>query len=140
MKPLKRVLNETIAQSDVLKAGRAQRAFKHWPAIVGDVLAKKSSPDRYSKGVLWVAVSGSAWAQELRMQREHILARLREVSGEPDLFRDIRFGIRMITETTHAAIEVEEPGIDAYKESIRSLSIREIAERRLKKLRNEEAD
>jgi predicted nucleic acid-binding Zn ribbon protein len=138
MKPLKRVLGEAIVQDEILKAGRAQRVFRKWPEIVGELLAQKSTPERYHRGVVWVAVSGSSWAQELRMQRGIILKRLRELSGEPELFTSIRFGVRSFDVQTHALVEIEESGRNHLRKELETLTIREIAERRLKKMRNED--
>lgn len=113
---------------------RAHAVLRHWDEIVGEQLALKSRPDRYGKGTVWVAVTGSAWAQELRLRKETILSRLRERSGDANLFTDIRFGVRPIEprepEVVVAPVVVEAPDED--------LSIRDIAQRRLAKWRLEE--
>lgn len=123
------MLPSAIAQEEVLKAARAQKVLRDWPDIVGDQLAERSHPDRYDHGTVWVAVEGSAWAQELRMSREVILGRLRARCGEAELFQEIRFGVRPIRREEPILNEpFDEEG---HKESLRGLSIREIAERRL---------
>jgi predicted nucleic acid-binding Zn ribbon protein len=67
--------------------------MRRWPEIVGPILAKHSHPERYDRGTLWIAASGSAWAQELRLGQELILGRLNEAVGET-LFTGIRVGVR----------------------------------------------
>ena len=130
MRKIGHVLPNAIGKDEVLKAARAQAALKDWSGIVGPALAERSHPDRYDHGTVWVAVEGSAWAQELRMSKETILARLRERSGEPGLFRNLRFGVRPIK---RAETLLDGPPDDQeHKEALRGLTIREIAERRLK--------
>lgn len=90
MKRLSEILPGALGKPEVLRAARAMRALRRWDAVVGSTLAAKSAPDRFDHGVVWVAAAGSAWAQELRMRREAILAKLNAVAGEPSLFRDIR--------------------------------------------------
>jgi predicted nucleic acid-binding Zn ribbon protein len=108
--------------------------MRDWTEIVGEGLASRSHPDRYGKGIVWVAVQGSAWAQELRMRKETILQRLRERSGDASLFTDVRFGVRPLP-------AVEEPEVPTPESEPlpreTELTIREIAQRRLAKMRGE---
>ncbi len=96
MKRIDSLLADVVDQKEALRMARAQKAFAKWSEVVGPVLAGKSHPDRYERGTVWVAVEGSAWAQELRLLKDKILYRLREVSGEGDLFQNIRFGVRPV--------------------------------------------
>lgn len=96
MRRIQFLIADSIGRDEVARTARAQIVFRKWDEIVGADMAERSYPDRYTKGTVWVAVNGSAWAQELRMMKDVILSRLREASGEPDLFREIRFGVRPI--------------------------------------------
>ncbi len=119
-----------VLPPEVLRAARALLVLKQWDTVVGSHLAAKSSPDRYERGVVWVSVQGSAWAQEMRMHRETILTQLNSMAEEPGLFVDIRFGVRAVK--TPRSVE---PTVEAVElEDLSGLSIREIAERRLAKL------
>lgn len=71
------------------------------------------------------------------MSRDLILKRLRDRARESSLFEDLRFGVRAI----HRDAEVvNEPYDDAeHKESLKGLTIREIAERRIKAITDAEA-
>jgi hypothetical protein len=71
------------------------------------------------------------------MGKESILSRLREKSGEASLFQDVRFGVRPIQR--QEPIKNEPFDEDGRKESMRALTIREIAEARLKKMGGEGA-
>lgn len=93
MKKLSDVINAAIDQKEILVAARAQRVAKQWPEAVGEMLASKSSPDRYERGTLWVCATSTTWAQELRMREETILANLNELAGETGLFKELRVGV-----------------------------------------------
>jgi len=124
------VLPRAIDNDQALDAMRAQRILRRWPEVVGEKLASKCRPDRYTRGTVWVAVSSSSWAQELRMMRDDILGRLRAISDEPKLFTELRFGVRSLPPPPEAEPEAEvllEVEIPADR---RALSIREIAARR----------
>lgn len=116
----------------MLRAGRALAVLKHWNEIVGDFLGERSHPDRFDRGVVWVSVEGSAWAQEMRMLKEDILMKLNEKAGEQNLFVNVRFGVRPVNRSS-----VEPTEVVADNSQVEDLSIREIAERRLRKLRKE---
>lgn len=93
MKKLSEILGEVVERGDVLQGARAQQVLRRWPEVVGATLAEKSAPDRYSRGTLWVAATGSAWAQELRLQKDLILAKLNRMAGDT-IFEDLRVGVR----------------------------------------------
>lgn len=131
MRRLSHMLPAAVSRDEVLRAARAQKILKDWPKFVGASLATRCHPDRYDHGTVWVAVESTTWAQELRMNRETILARLNEHSGESALFQDIRFGVRPIRRDEPLLNEALDED-EEHKLSIRGLSIREIAERRLK--------
>jgi predicted nucleic acid-binding Zn ribbon protein len=131
MKKIGRLLPEALGRDEVLRAARAAALMRRWSEVVGTELASRSQPDRYERGILWVAVSGSAWAQELRMIKPHILNKLDEIGGEKSLITDVRFGVRPFFSTSqnppsrpsHALVEFAETAEE---------SIREIADRRIR--------
>lgn len=50
-----------------------------WPRLVGDRIAKVSTPESVSRdGTLFVRVASSAWVQELQLVTPDILRRLNE--------------------------------------------------------------
>ncbi len=126
MKRVDRLLPAAV-ERHVLDIARAQSVLRDWDLIVGPGLAERSWPDRYDRGVVWVAVKGSAWAQELRLMKEVILERLRARGGQSGLFLDVRFGVRKLPEHEVPETLREETSPEA------GLSIREIAEKRLKR-------
>lgn len=131
MKRVQDWIAEALGRPEVVRKARALSVLRRWPEVVGPVVARKSQPDRYDKGTVWVAVAGSSWAQELRMQRDQLVRRLNELAGETDLFKEIRFGVRpfVVPETP----EPEPARVSRRPADTEGLTIREIAERRLAK-------
>lgn len=125
MRRIERILPEAFAQKEMLRQARAHRVLKGWHKAVGRQLAEKSWPDRFENGVAYVATTGSAWAQELRMRKDQILLRLNELAGEAALFTDLRFGVRNLPPESERAIG-QEP---APREPKPNRTIKEIAEK-----------
>lgn len=61
-----------------------------WEHAVGSRIAVRTRPARFQRGVLHVVVASSAWAQELSLLSESILAALRPI--KPDLV-SLRFQV-----------------------------------------------
>lgn len=94
MKKISEILGLSIDDPSVMVAAKAQTVMRRWEEAVGPTLAEHSTPDRFEHGVVWVAASGSSWAQELRLRQTQILARLNAMAGEDDLFQKVRVGTR----------------------------------------------
>lgn len=130
MNPIQNLLNSTVMPPEVLKAARAISVMRKWEQVVGKEMANRSWPERFDHGTLWIAVTGSAWAQELRMQKDEILSRLNTIADEPGLFLNARFGVRPLKK------EVTGESVDSPVADSEGLSIRDIAERRLQAWRD----
>jgi len=133
MKPLGQIIPKAV-ERDVVLAAKATEVLKRWEEVVGVGLATRSWPDRFEKGTVWVAVTGSAWAQELRLKKELILGRLNEMAPEGVRFLDVRFGVRKLPSRPPVEV-VSEPEV-----SEEELSIRERANRRLARWKVDRAD
>jgi predicted nucleic acid-binding Zn ribbon protein len=103
MKQLSGILHRSFREREIVRAAEVGQASRHWPEIAGEALAKHSWPDRYEAGTLYVATSGHAWAQELRLRKEVLLERIAEVLHNRALVRDIRFGVRKLPERPETA-------------------------------------
>lgn len=57
------------------------RIVNRWATIVGPEIARHARAVRFTDGVLVVVVEKDAWRQELEMQLEHILTRVRSMPG-----------------------------------------------------------
>lgn len=138
MRKIRNVLPAAMQSEEVLRVGRALAIFKRWDEVVGEALAQRSWPDRYSDGTVWVAVEGAAWATELRLSKETILERMRSLSGEPSLFKDVRFGQRALPKRDEPVKPAEPPPEGPPLTKDTPLTIQEIAARRLAKRRGGE--
>lgn len=63
----------------------------HWSEIVGDEIARRSTPECIERGTLVVRVCDSAWAQELSFQKGVILHRLKRFLDAGQHVSDVRF-------------------------------------------------
>lgn len=54
---------------------------KNWPTVVGEEIAHVSRAMRFAEGILSVNVASDAWRQELEMQLEQILGKIRSRPG-----------------------------------------------------------
>jgi hypothetical protein len=124
--PINSIVSKAVDRPEVIRSALALRAIKNWNEIVGESMAEKSWPDKFDGHVLWVACTGSAWAQELRMKKESILVKLNEFCDQDKLFSDVRFGVRPLKKQI---IEIQ---IVETSSELQVLTIREIARRRLK--------
>jgi hypothetical protein len=50
-----------------------------WREIVGDILAERSTPEKYEHHVLFVRVSNSTWMQELVLIKPQIISRMNDL-------------------------------------------------------------
>ena len=130
MRKVGHLLSPALGREEIIRTSRAFKVLRDWSSIVGDEMASRSYPDRYDHGTVWVAVEGSAWAQELRMQREKILEKLQEKCGDPTLFVNMRFGVRPLPDRHSDAHPISKK--PAIRPRATDESIRQIAERRLR--------
>ncbi|MBL8087388.1 MAG: DUF721 domain-containing protein [Chthonomonas sp.] len=93
MRRLSDLLALSVDRPEVLRASRAQPIVRRWKEFAGPVLGERCVPDRYDHGTLWIAAKGNAWEQELRFQKDRILAMMNEAAGE-ELFTQMRIGTR----------------------------------------------
>ena len=94
MKKVNDILPDALVGKEVLKAAKAQSVLREWKEIVGGILATKTTVIRYDHGILWIEAEGSAWAQEMQLNSEIVLARLNQAAGQKNLFEKIRIGTR----------------------------------------------
>ena len=74
-----RVLRRMVSPEELL----LQQLREDWSGVVGEPVARASSPHHLHRGVLYVMVRGATLRMELaRFHNETILARIRERCGE----------------------------------------------------------
>jgi predicted nucleic acid-binding Zn ribbon protein len=62
-----------------------------WPAAVGEAIAHEATPVAERSGVVTVACSSAAWAQELDLLGPRILAKIGQELPEETPLRGLRF-------------------------------------------------
>ena len=88
---------EAIIKSTLREQGQSckyeeWRVFGHWPAVVGDAIAKQTVPVSLSAtGVLRVEVAHAVYSNELSMMKPMLLQKLSELLGRENVVVDIRF-------------------------------------------------
>ena len=84
---LKAVLSKYNLDRDIARYEFVTR----WKDIVGEEIAKRTWPECIRGGSLVVAVSSSAWAQELTFNKPMILKRLQRYTSNEDTITDVVF-------------------------------------------------
>jgi len=87
---LRFALDRQIRRMGVARRLEGGRAMALWADVVGPQIAARSEPLSFHGGTLTVAVTESAWRQELTLEKKHLLARLNEALDK-NVVRDIFF-------------------------------------------------
>jgi len=74
-------IGRTLAEYDVLTS---------WERLVGEQIAKVTSPERFENGVLFIAVVSAPWRAELSLRRLEIKEKINARAGK-NIVKDIRF-------------------------------------------------
>jgi hypothetical protein len=75
----------------------AIRAFRWWRKAVPERVLRRARPVRLVRGVLYIHTATSAWAAELDMLKEELLASVREQAPEAGIC-DLRFRVGPLPE------------------------------------------
>lgn len=87
---LKKVISELKLSDKINKA----KLFNHWEDIIGEEISKKAKPKRLKKGLLYVSVTTSTWANELNLMSGQIIRKINSYIGE-DIVKEIRFSANL---------------------------------------------
>lgn len=90
---LRALIAKAVPRKEVYERMESQRVTGDWQAIVGEVLALKSSPEAFDHGQLTISVTSAPWAQELRLRKQELLKRLNETAGR-ELFTDLKISVK----------------------------------------------
>ncbi|HWP81820.1 MAG TPA: DUF721 domain-containing protein [Bacteroidota bacterium] len=89
-KPIGQALQDLVSSLGIDRRLQEYRAVTEWEEIVGEHIAKVSSPVRIAQGVLVVRVRVSTWRNELTLRKKEIIQKLNAVIGDGTI-KDIRF-------------------------------------------------
>jgi len=88
--PIGLLLEAVLANLDLRSRLRERLALLAWPDIAGQVVSSHARAEAVRDGVLLLAADSPAWAQELQMRRQDLLARIAQHLG-PGVIRDLHF-------------------------------------------------
>jgi len=84
------ILKEFSFDKDINLKLRKFSIFNHWPEIVGKEIGNKTKPQKIFKGILYISVTSSTWANELSMMSRQLIDKINKFIGEP-VIKDLRF-------------------------------------------------
>ena len=87
---LSTLLDSVFAGKPLQKRLREAHIWEVWQEAVGEKIASRARPLSFRDGILTVAVSGSAWLQQLSMMKPEIMQSLNEAAAE-EIVKDIFF-------------------------------------------------
>jgi len=71
------VLNDLLGRLNIARKYKGWSIVSDWPKIVGESIAAQAEAVKFDEGVLFVAVRNDAWRQELSLQKETILKKIK---------------------------------------------------------------
>jgi predicted nucleic acid-binding Zn ribbon protein len=87
------VLKYYVAKSEIGKKLKRYRIFNHWPEIVGREISNKTNPEKLIRGILYISVASSTWANEMSMMSRKLVEKINNYIGE-DIVKELRFKIQ----------------------------------------------
>ncbi|HEU0264092.1 MAG TPA: DUF721 domain-containing protein, partial [Geobacterales bacterium] len=75
-------LLDTAVSSSLAARLREGRIWEFWPRAVGNQIAHRAQPIAFRNGTLTVAVTGSAWMQQLTFLKGEMKEKLNTLLGE----------------------------------------------------------
>ena len=76
-KPIAGVIEKVVQSLGISKSYHGWLVVSNWPDIVGKQIARAATAVRFDDGTLYVAVPDAAWRQNLAMETESILRKIR---------------------------------------------------------------
>jgi predicted nucleic acid-binding Zn ribbon protein len=89
-KPLAEALDELVRKLGIKKKLLEYEAVLRWEEIVGEKIARATTPTKISRGVLFVSVKTSVWRNELTMRKKEIMLKINSTLGQ-EVVLDIKF-------------------------------------------------
>lgn len=117
---------------------------KNWTAIVGENISKRAEPVRLKNKTLYVAVTSSAWMNELIFQKDDIVKKTNEIIGvtivdnlifKPSNSANKDSGIK--PQKRHRRVTMEEKNFIAdVTEGVKDAELREVIKRAFEKTKS----
>ncbi len=84
------IIKDVVKSSGMKSNLNISNIFNRWKEIVGDEICKKAKPFRITRGILYVSVATSTWANELNLMSDQLIKKINSFIGE-EVVKGIRF-------------------------------------------------
>ena len=84
------VIKSVVSGLNIESKINSSRLFNHWQEIVGSEISSKAKPEKLNKGLLFVSVTTSTWANELSLMSNQLIDRINSYIGKK-IVKEIRF-------------------------------------------------
>lgn len=84
------IIDDVVKKMDIKRKLNISNIFNRWEEIVGAEIYKKTKPERIIRGILYISVSTSTWANELSLMSGQLIKKINSFVGE-EVVKNIRF-------------------------------------------------
>lgn len=84
------IIKDVVKKMDIKKKLNISNIFNRWEEIVGMEISKKAKPERITRGILYISVTTSTWANELSLMSGQLIQKINSFIGE-EVVKNIRF-------------------------------------------------
>lgn len=84
------IIENVVSKLNVENKINKANLFNHWREIVGEEISKRTKPKKLIKGLLFVSVTTSTWANELSLMSDQLIDKINSYVGRK-VVKEIRF-------------------------------------------------
>ncbi|HEY4696135.1 MAG TPA: DUF721 domain-containing protein [Candidatus Hydromicrobium sp.] len=84
------IIGDVVKNLDIRSELNISNIFNRWEEIVGAEIYKKTKPERITRGILYISVTTSTWANELSLMSGQLIKKINSFIGE-EVVKSIRF-------------------------------------------------
>ncbi len=87
------VIRRFVSDSEMAAKLQKYSIFNHWEEIVGEGISSRTKPEKISRDILYISVTNSTWANELRMMSAQLLSKINNFIGTDEI-KELRFKVK----------------------------------------------
>ncbi len=84
------IIGDVIKDLNIGSRLNISNIFNCWEEIVGSEIYKKAKPEKITRGILYISVTTSTWANELSLMSNQLIEKINSFIGE-EVVKSIRF-------------------------------------------------
>jgi predicted nucleic acid-binding Zn ribbon protein len=88
--PIRSAIERALENLGITEAVQEYAVLEAWPGIVGEQIARVTTAERITDGVLFVKVSNAPWRNELVFLKQDLIGKLNQAMGR-EFVHDIVF-------------------------------------------------